>query len=118
MASHSVPKNRTKSAAAPIAEQLEDQIREALRAIPLPPHPFIEPGIAETTLDNVGRLLDVLNVMAVREGYDMPEGGELDLLGLRASLIAAVKYAHDLVDTEDEMRGAARRQALEVSSHA
>jgi hypothetical protein len=114
--SNSTPKNPRKSAAVtrPVLD-LDERILKAQQAIPLPPHPFIEQGLAAATLDNVHRLLDVLNVLEVRKDYEMPDGGENDLLGLRASLIAATKYAAELVEIEDEMRGAARRLELEVA---
>jgi hypothetical protein len=61
------------------------------------------PGIAETTLDDVHRFMRVLNVLDVREGFEMPEGGEY--VSLRQFAIDAIDYAHKLVDMEDEMRG-------------
>jgi len=110
------PKNPGKAAAVarPVVD-LDVQILKAQHAVPLPPHPFIERGFVAATLDNVHRLLEVLNVLEVRKGYELPDGGESDLLSLRSSLIAATKYAAQLVEIEDEMRGAARRLELEVA---
>jgi len=113
---HLTPKNRNSAAVTRPVLDLDERILKAQQAIPLPPHPFIESGLAAATLDNVHRLLDVLNVLEVRKDYEMPDGGENDLLGLRASLIAATKYAAELVEIEDEMRGAARRLELEVAN--
>jgi hypothetical protein len=87
MASTSVPKNRKSAADPRPVFDLDHQILRAQQAIPLPPHRFIERGLAAATLDNVHRLLDVLNVLEVRKGYELPDGGESDLLGLRSSLI-------------------------------
>jgi hypothetical protein len=111
---HLTPKNRNSAAVTRPVLDLDERILKAQQAIPLPPHPFIERGFAAATLDNVYRLLRTLNVLEVRKDYEMPDGGENDLLGLRANLIAATRYAAELVEIEDEMRGAARRLELEV----
>jgi hypothetical protein len=105
-------KVRAKSAAVP-RFNLDDQIRDALQAVPVPQNIFCHQGIAETTLDNVRRLLNVLNILEVREGCEMPEGGEYIMMNIQQCAIDAIEFAHKLVETEDEMRNAADRLALD-----
>lgn len=111
MPNASVSKIRDIAAAAATPNALEEAIEIALKAVPVTNHPFINRGLAAATLDTVHRTLEVLDVLDVRDGYEMPDGGEYVLRGLREHLIAAAKYATSLVEIEDEMRSAARMQA-------
>ena len=96
------------------AMSLDNQIRRSLAAISAPQNVFIEPGIAETTLDNAHSLMVMLKVIDVRDGLELPKCGEYVMSQLRQRAIDAIDYAHKLGDMEDEMRGAARREAAEV----
>jgi hypothetical protein len=120
MASNSVPKNRAKSAAVPIApSEVTARIRRTLDGLVIPQNRLCEQGNALETLDCAREVMELLaaldNFRNSNSGipFEMPETGKFAMAMINQMAQDAIKYAATLCDAEDNLRGAFDRGQME-----